>query len=72
MKYANALDDLKENTISAFEKYSGIEDQKEFALSVKKFPYSGILFSMRQGKTYHEAFDSLTQNGKYRLLGVKS
>lgn len=72
MKFVRTFDELKENTLSAFEKYSGIENQKEFALAVKHLNYSGLLFSMRGGKTFKEAFDSLTQNGRYRLLGVKS
>lgn len=71
MRYKKLLDDIQEGCISAFEQYGNIENQKEFAQHVNKFNYSGILFSMRNGKTYDEAFNSLTTNSKYRLLGAK-
>lgn len=71
MRFKKLLDGIRESCITAFEQYGNIENQKEFAQHVNKFNYSGILFSMRNGKTYDEAFNSLTTNSKYRLLGAK-
>jgi hypothetical protein len=40
--------------------YAGIEDQKEFALSVKDLPFSGIMFKARKDKTTTtHAFNSM-------------
>ena len=33
-----------------YDRYKDIEVQKDFAMSVKDFPYSGVLFSLRSGK----------------------
>ncbi|MEM9153330.1 MAG: hypothetical protein AAGB19_23145 [Cyanobacteria bacterium P01_F01_bin.3] len=33
-----------------YDKYKDIEVQKDFAMAVKDFPYSGVLFSLRSGK----------------------
>ncbi|MEL6492858.1 MAG: T4 RnlA family RNA ligase [Cyanobacteria bacterium J06621_3] len=33
-----------------YEKYKDIKGQKDFAMTVKDFPYSGVLFSLRSGK----------------------
>lgn len=34
----------------AYDQYKSIEVQKDFAMSVKDFPYSGVLFALRSGK----------------------
>lgn len=65
------MDNIREECITAFEKYGNLESPKEFANHVKHFTSSGILFSMRKGKTYDEAFNSLTTNAKYRLFEIK-
>jgi hypothetical protein len=48
----------------AFERHQKIESQKEFAIAVKDYPFSGILFSLRAGKvnSAKEAISSITQN----------
>ncbi len=33
-----------------YDKYKAIEGQKDFAMTVKDFPYSGVLFALRAGK----------------------
>lgn len=42
--------------------------QKEFALMIKDLPYKSILFTMRQGKTFTEAWEKCTTNTKYQLI----
>lgn len=70
MKFSTKLTELELNCQLTFKINRDIESQKEFALAVKDLPYSGIMFSMRQGKSFWEAFDHLSQNAKYRLLGA--
>ncbi len=43
-------DSLVTEIITTYKQYEGIETQKEFALAVKHFPYSGTLFAIRGGK----------------------
>ncbi|MEL6900420.1 MAG: RNA ligase [Cyanobacteria bacterium J06606_4] len=43
-------DRLVKKLESEYEKYSAIAHQKEFAMAVKKLPYSGVLFALRAGK----------------------
>lgn len=45
-----------------YKKYKDIEDQKEFALKIKDFPYAAILFNMRKNnETYNKALDKIIQ-----------
>lgn len=48
--YVVAFDNMKEDLVSVFDNNSDIEDQKEFALVVKDYPYSAVLFQARQKK----------------------
>ena len=45
-KYSQLVDRLE----NEYKKYQNIEVQKDFAMAVKDFPYSGVLFSLRSGK----------------------
>lgn len=45
-KYADLVAKLE----NEYEKYKDIETQKDFAMTVKDFPHSGVLFSLRSGK----------------------
>lgn len=45
-----------------------IQDQKEFAMSVKDTPVSSIMFMIRKGAKAQEAIDRLTDDHKERIL----
>jgi hypothetical protein len=58
-----------ERTVKAvWENTKTIEDQKEFALQVKDFPYSGFLFQMRKKQTYNDILKKLPMDSLIRLL----
>ena len=44
-------DDLVSKIEGDYNKYKSIAIQKDFALSIKHLPYSGILFALRAGKS---------------------
>jgi exo-beta-1,3-glucanase (GH17 family) len=56
--------------VRTIERHQKIESQKEFAIAVKGYPFSGILFSLRAGKvnSAKEAMSSITQNKLESLL----
>jgi len=43
------VEKLKYDIVKLYNENKHIEDQKEFAMKVKDFPYSGFLFAMRKG-----------------------
>ncbi|MGD1865178.1 MAG: RNA ligase [Phormidesmis sp.] len=45
-KYSELVSFLEQE----YDKYKAIEVQKDFAMAVKDFPYSGVLFALRAGK----------------------
>lgn len=71
MKYVNSYNDILSGANRAFEEFGHLESQKDFALAIKHLPYAGILFSMRKGLTNLEAFNNMTLNSKYKLLGAE-
>lgn len=61
--YVKALQELLHDIVIVYERFEGIVEQKEFALSVKDYPFSGVLFQARQKKkdvieTFHEQSES--------------
>lgn len=57
--YVEALQELLNDIDVVYGRFEGIVEQKEFALSVKDYPFSGVLFQARQKKkdvieTFHE------------------
>lgn len=61
--YVKALQELLDDIVIVYERFEGIVEQKEFALSVKDYPFSGVLFQARQKKkdvieTFHEQSES--------------
>lgn len=57
--YVEALQELLNDIVVVYDRFEGIIEQKEFALSVKDYPFSGVLFQARQKKkdvieTFHE------------------
>lgn len=61
--YVEALKLLLVKLDAVYEENKGIVEQKEFALSVKDYPFSGVLFQARQKKkdvieTFHEQSES--------------
>lgn len=49
-KTKTALELLQNKILTRWEETKGIQDRKEFALQVKDEPWSGILFSLKNGK----------------------
>lgn len=61
--YVEALQQLLRDIAVVYDRFEGIVAQKEFALSVKDYPFSGVLFQARQKKkeaieTFHEQSES--------------
>lgn len=68
-KYVMAFSNMKEDIISVFENNSDIEDQKEFALVVKDYPYSACLFQAKNsGKNPLHIFNSMRESFKIKVL----
>lgn len=42
--------------------------QKEYAMQFKDEPYASIAFKLRQGKTFEEAWEGLTENSKRNMI----
>jgi histone deacetylase complex regulatory component SIN3 len=52
-----------------YNKYKDIENQKEFALAISKYPFKGVLFTVRaKGISIQDAIDKLTMNSKLMLI----
>jgi len=45
-----------------------IENQKDFALSVKDSPVASVMFQLRKGKDLEDIFENLTDDNKLRIL----
>ena len=61
--YVEALQELLSDIVVVYDRFEGIIEQKEFALSVKDYTFSGVLFQARQKKkdvieTFHEQSES--------------
>lgn len=61
--YVEGLQELLNDIVVVYDRFEGIIEQKEFALSVKDYPFSGVLFQARQKKkdvieTFHEQSES--------------
>lgn len=66
--WIDAYNKFHETAIEIYEKNKHIESQKEFALQVKDLPYSGLLFGMRQGKSFSECINRLHSDKKVDIL----
>lgn len=61
--YVEGMQELLNDIAVVYDRFEGIVEQKEFALSVKDYPFSGVLFQARQKKknvieTFHEQNES--------------
>ena len=68
--YIKAYESLKNVVSSLFNKYNVLEDQKEFALSVGKYPFSSILFEMRKGKSLIDVCSKFNDSKKLMYLNM--
>jgi hypothetical protein len=66
--WINAYNEFHRTALEIYEKNKHIESQKEFALQVKDLPYSGLLFQMRQGKSFSESINRLHSDKKVDIL----
>jgi len=67
-KYVDAYVELKAQLAQAQFNFSNIEDQKEFAVTIKDLPYKHFLFALRAGKNYVSVVDKMTDESKLNLL----
>lgn len=69
-KYLSALEGLRYDFDHLWHKTKDIEDQKEFALAVKDFSISGMLFNKRKDPdlSFDDIFDKLFTSNKYKLI----
>ena len=68
-RQSRGYDSLISSIESVFQSHKDIENQKDFALKVKDFPFSGTLFSLRKGKT-HSIKESLKEMQIDRLYDL--
>lgn len=68
--YLTALSRLKADFEALWVKTKNIEDQKEFALSVKESSISSLLFNKRKDNSlsFDDIFDKLFTSNKYKLI----
>jgi len=66
--YVDAIKKLDEHIHSIWEDVKHIEDQKEFALKVKDYPFASILFGMKKGLSYNDGFNNLKIDIKVNLI----
>ena len=67
--YEIAFHRLKCEMVDVYNQFKDLESQKDFALSVKDYPYQSILFKARGSNgNVIEAFDSMAINFKIQLL----
>lgn len=69
-KYLKALEGLRYDFDHLWSKNKDIEDQKEFALSVKDFSISGLLFNKRKDPTlsFDDIFNKMFTSNKHKLV----
>ena len=69
LPYVDKLQGILVEMNAAYEANKDIESQKDFALQVKDYPYSSVLFSARKtGKTVNEMFEESRMEWKVELL----
>ena len=67
--YQEGLKKLYSELTYTFKNIKGIESQKDFALAVKDFKYSSVMFSCRKlNKNPIEVFENMSENYKIELL----
>lgn len=63
-----ARDDMFDAIHKLYSETNHIESQKEFALAVKDTPYAGILFNMRKGTTFQDAWNDTRECTKVDMI----
>lgn len=74
-EYASIIDNMvekynliKPSVMGAYEKFSHLESQKDYALAVKDLPYSAILFMMRKGMSYDVILANMKDEAIYNII----
>lgn len=69
-KYLEAYYEMKAEAVLVYGKYCNIKTQKEFALAVKDYPFSSVLFQLRRDNSedFNHYFDKLNPNSKYSMV----
>lgn len=67
--YVEALSLLQETMSLVYSQHQEIESQKDFALAVKDYPFSGVLFTARKtNKDIEHVFNATTEIQKIKML----
>mgnify|MGYP001942388706 CR=1 FL=1 len=67
-RYINAYDDIFITAESLWDAYGEIEDNKEFALTVKDYPVASLLFRKRNGYDFLPSFNETLNSFKVRMM----
>lgn len=68
LPWVKAKETLDFEVEGVYDTLQHIENQKEFALEAIKYHYQGILFNLRKGLTYTEAWSKLSVDNQVALL----
>lgn len=70
--YVDALAKVKTQMVQVYERHKDIESQKDFALAVKEYPFSAVLFQARKNadKSVEAVFNEQTETHKIRMLEI--
>lgn len=63
-----AREKLFTDIMVSWDKFSIIDNQKDFALNVKDLTYSAILFTMRKDKAFHDVWNNMRTETKTELI----
>lgn len=66
--YVQAYKDIWMHATDLWTLNGDIMDQKEFALEVKDTPVATLLFRRKAGIPFNDAFNAMTNNGKYAMI----
>lgn len=69
-KYVMANNILEQQIVQVWENNKSVEDQKEFALLVKDYPFSGVMFQAKKLKSNNplHLFHNMPENFKLKVL----
>lgn len=68
--YVEAMQELLNDIQVVYDRFEGVEDQKEFAFKVKDYPFSGVLFQARRDKQSNvvHKFHQQSESFKMKVL----
>lgn len=67
-KYVDSWKRIQDDVHRVWNEVKSIEEQKAFALRVKDYPISGILFKMKKGFEFDDIIEKMNDNSKINLF----